>query len=124
MKCPKCQGELAQVEHQGVEIDRCSTCNGLWFDAFEHEELKSLSGSEAIDSVAPSSASPGTVTGNCPKCSVKMISMVVIGQPHISYESCGVCHGVFFDAGEFRDFREESFGEKLRSYFGVARGSG
>lgn len=123
MKCPKCQSELDQVEHQGVQIDRCSSCNGLWFDAFEHEELKALSGSEAIDVGPATNASTGTPTGPCPRCSVKMISMVVIGQPHISYESCGVCHGVFFDAGEFRDFREETFGEKLRSYFGAARAS-
>ena len=32
-----------------------------------------------------------------------------------------VCHGVFFDAGEFRDFREETFGERLRMIFGLAR---
>lgn len=123
MKCPRCQGELAQVEHQGVQIDRCPACSGLWFDAFEHEELKALGGSEAIDPGPSAGAVAGTPTALCPKCSVKMIGMVVIGQPHISYESCGLCHGVFFDAGEFRDFREETFGEKLRSYFGVARGS-
>ncbi len=47
--------------------------------------------------------------------------MVVAGQPHIAYESCGFCHGVFFDAGEFKDFREETFGEKLRASFGLAK---
>ena len=53
-----------------------------------------------------------------------MFQMVVAGQPHIAYESCGVCHGVFFDAGEFRDFREETFGERLRATFGLARAKG
>ncbi|MBA3486854.1 MAG: zf-TFIIB domain-containing protein, partial [Lysobacter sp.] len=107
MNCPKCNNELAPVEYQGVLIDRCSGCNGLWFDAFEHEELKALGGSEAIDIGASSSqASTGHAAGLCPRCSVKMIDMVVAGQPHISYEACGVCHGVYFDAGEFRDFRE------------------
>ena len=124
MRCPKCDSDFEQLQHDGIEVDRCKSCKGLWFDTFENEELKALGGSEAIDS--------GTTTANqenrsgaglCPRCSVKMINMVVVGQPHIAYESCGVCHGVFFDAGEFRDFREETFGEKLRATFGVVRAS-
>lgn len=50
-----------------------------------------------------------------------MIDMVVAGQPHIAYESCGLCHGVFFDAGEFRDFSGETFDERLRATFNLAR---
>jgi Zn-finger nucleic acid-binding protein len=125
MNCPKCNATLDTIQHAGVEIERCSGCAGLWFDAFEHEELKQLAGSEAIDAgSATAPAGDGGVPGQCPKCSVAMIRMVVAGQPHISYESCGVCHGVFFDAGEFRDFREETFGETLRDYFKLARKSG
>jgi Zn-finger nucleic acid-binding protein len=32
-----------------------------------------------------------------------MIRMVDRHQPHIWYESCPVCFGVYMDAGEFRD---------------------
>jgi len=124
MKCPKCDSDFEQIQHDGVEIDRCKGCKGLWFDTFENEELRDLGGSEAIDS-GNTSGDKGHTSGAapCPRCSVNMINMVVAGQPHIAYESCGVCHGVFFDAGEFRDFREETFGEKLRATFGVARAS-
>jgi Zn-finger nucleic acid-binding protein len=123
MNCPKCSSAMAPIRHGEVEIDRCTSCQGLWFDAFEHEELKELRGAEQIDAVVPTAtavaAPPREV--ECPRCSVAMIHMVVAGQPHIAYESCGVCHGVYFDAGEFRDFREETLGERLRHYFGVAR---
>jgi Zn-finger nucleic acid-binding protein len=114
MKCPKCDGELVSSKFEDVEIDRCRGCKGLWFDAFEHEELTRREGSQAIDREGPAKAVAGG-SKLCPRCSVKMIDMVVAAQPHIKYESCGVCHGVFFDAGEFLDFREETLGETLRA---------
>ena len=123
MKCPKCDGEFRQFKHQEVEIDRCTSCKGLWFDAFEHEELKALPGSEAIDAApATAAARKGQGSGLCPRCSVRMIDMVVASQPHIAYESCKVCHGVYFDAGEFRDFKEETFNETLRAILRAMRG--
>ena len=122
MNCPKCNAAMNTVQHEGVEIERCSGCAGLWFDAFEHEELKELTSSASVDSApAESSSSHAGGTGACPKCTAKMIQMVVASQPHISYESCPTCHGVFFDAGEFADFRDETFSEKFRDYFKLAR---
>lgn len=121
MKCPKCDSELKPLTHQSVEIERCSGCGGLWFDAFEHEELKRLGGSEKIDYSTKTTVPPGAGSGRCPKDQQPLFVMVVAGQPHISYESCGVCHGVFFDAGEFKDFKEETFGERLRAVFGIAK---
>jgi Zn-finger nucleic acid-binding protein len=121
MICPKCEATMHPIQHDGIEIDRCSGCQGLWFDAFEHEALKALQGSESIDSAATAAPTTSKAIASCPRCRVAMIGMVVAGQPHIAFESCGVCHGVYFDAGEFRDFREETFGEKLRNTFGLAR---
>jgi Zn-finger nucleic acid-binding protein len=43
-----------------------------------------------------------------------MVRMVDAAQPHIWVESCPVCHGTFFDAGEFTDFKEHRIGEILR----------
>ena len=121
MKCPKCNAELKPLEHQHVEVDRCSGCGGLWFDAFEHEELRELDGSERIDWSSKTTVPVGAGSGECPRDGQRLFAMVVAGQPHIAYESCGFCHGVFFDAGEFKDFREETFGEKLRASFGLAK---
>ncbi|WP_296249676.1 zf-TFIIB domain-containing protein [uncultured Stenotrophomonas sp.] len=120
MQCPKCNSELKPITHGDVEIDRCSGCGGLWFDAFEHEELKQLDGSERIDYSPKTTVPPNTGAGKCPKDQQPLFAMVVAGQPHISYESCGFCHGVFFDAGEFKDFKEETFAERFRALFGLA----
>lgn len=39
MKCPKCGHDLKTESYSGVEIDRCTFCEGIWMDAGELEEL-------------------------------------------------------------------------------------
>jgi Zn-finger nucleic acid-binding protein len=39
LRCPKCQGALAEITHEGVQVDRCTQCNGVWLDAGELERL-------------------------------------------------------------------------------------
>lgn len=31
-RCPKCAGELIPVPYRGVELDKCSRCQGVWLD--------------------------------------------------------------------------------------------
>jgi uncharacterized protein len=116
MQCPKCGHPMETVSFKGIEVDRCTLCKGLWFDLLEHERLKAMPGSEAIDAGDPG---VGTVFNrddriHCPRCSGAMIRMVDAEQPHIWYESCGSCHGVFFDAGEFTDYKQHTAGDLFR----------
>ena len=37
--CPKCDGSLKEITFEGVQIDRCTKCNGVWLDAGELERL-------------------------------------------------------------------------------------
>ena len=39
MKCPKDGTDLHTVKLQNLDVDRCVTCNGTWFDAGEMEQL-------------------------------------------------------------------------------------
>ena len=39
MKCPKCGFDLITVTLHGVELDQCTNCHGLWFDAGEAEAM-------------------------------------------------------------------------------------
>ncbi len=39
MRCPKCGMELKEISFRGVQVDRCFSCNGTWFDAGEIEKL-------------------------------------------------------------------------------------
>ncbi len=39
MRCPKCGATLEAEAYHGIEIDRCTECDGIWFDAGEAELL-------------------------------------------------------------------------------------
>ena len=39
MKCPKCGYDLITGEWHGVQVDQCTHCHGIWFDAGEAETL-------------------------------------------------------------------------------------
>lgn len=45
MRCPKCGMELKEVVFKGVRIDRCTSCNGVWLDNGELEQLAGSDGS-------------------------------------------------------------------------------
>ena len=123
MKCPKCKAQMRTVEHGGITVERCSGCSGLWFDMLEREHLRVIEGSEAIDI---GSAETGRIYNqkehiDCPACKARMVGMVDRDQPHIWYEACPSCYGVFFDAGEFRDYKEKTVLDFFRDLFGKAR---
>ena len=35
MNCPKCRSEIHEMKFEGVEVDFCSSCKGIWFDKDE-----------------------------------------------------------------------------------------
>jgi uncharacterized protein len=39
MKCPKCGHDMAEEDLAGVRVDRCSFCEGLYFDAGELDRV-------------------------------------------------------------------------------------
>jgi len=98
------------VEFGTIEVDRCTNCKGIWFDMLEAEHLKELKRSETIDTGDSKVGKEYNKIDriDCPKCAAPMIRMVDAGQPHIWYEGCTICYGLFFDAGEFTDYKEEN----------------
>ena len=116
LTCPKCGSEMDKDKFRAIEIDRCSGCRGLWFDNLEHEKLKLLEGSESIDDGDPALGKRYDKVDRikCPICHTRMVRMVDARQRHIHYESCPACSGVFFDAGEFADFKKEDWLDRLR----------
>ena len=39
MLCPLCKIELRMMDRQGVEVDYCPTCRGIWLDRGELDRL-------------------------------------------------------------------------------------
>jgi Zn-finger nucleic acid-binding protein len=44
MLCPNCDAELKLSERQGVEIDYCPKCRGVWLDRGELDKILERSG--------------------------------------------------------------------------------
>lgn len=42
MSCPKCGMKLVEIDFKGISVDKCSSCDGIWLDAGEFEELSKL----------------------------------------------------------------------------------
>jgi PAT family beta-lactamase induction signal transducer AmpG len=118
MRCPKCRDDMEQLDVGGVEIDRCTTCHGLWFDEGELQKLKDKSVAAEIDIGDPSTGKVHNTNDRyrCPRCGGSMIRMVDQQQPHIWYEECSACHGSYFDAGEFRDLTTVSISDFFKRF--------
>ena len=124
MRCPKCDSAMERVMHESIEIDRCTLCKGIWFDAMEKEDLVALEGSGSIDvgTAARGRRYDKMREAQCPRCSVTMTPMVDTEQTHIHFEACPSCSGTFFDAGEFRDLKEFTVLERLVAKLRALRG--
>ena len=52
---------------------------------------------------------------NCPICGKQMEHVKDAYRPHIGYEVCRE-HGMYFDAGEFTDFKNHTLWEKMTKF--------
>ena len=111
MNCPKCSDGMEKVSQGGIEVDRCRGCGGIWFDLLEREKLAAQRGSARIDTGDPDTGEEFDEVDrvDCPVCHTRMIRMVDADQPHVRYGACKVCNGVFLDAGEFTDYKKETW---------------
>ena len=116
MECPKCQANMEEVTYgRNMTVDRCSNCKGIWFDVGEAEVLKGKWMSEFVDSGDPEMGKEFNkiVDVDCPRCGKKMDKIADPKQSHIWYEACPE-HGMYFDAGEFTDYKYETLLDKFR----------
>lgn len=116
MECPKCHAAMEEVTYgRNMTVDRCTNCKGIWFDIGEAETLKGKWMSEFVDSGDPEVGKEYNKIEDvdCPRCGKQMAKVSDPKQPHIWYEACEE-HGMFFDAGEFTDYKYETLLDKFR----------
>ncbi|MDH3345796.1 MAG: zf-TFIIB domain-containing protein [Kiritimatiellaceae bacterium] len=123
MNCPKCAKEMKQTKYKNVEYDQCKGCGGLWFDALEAEDLVEMRDAAQIDTgdVKKGSELNKKRLISCPVCNIQMAKTHDREQPHIQLETCLKCNGAFFDAGEFKDFCEETFMDRIKDWIAIRR---
>ncbi len=127
MDCPKCNAAMNERSLgtlQGrVTFDQCSSCKGFWFDTGEAEKLKDTWRPDFIDSGDPDEGRELNKVRdvNCPRCGEPMDKVSDPKQRHIQLEACRE-HGVFMDAGEFRDYKNETLMDIFRGAVSLIRG--
>jgi Zn-finger nucleic acid-binding protein len=116
LQCPKCNHGMLEVTHGEIVIDRCTNCHGLWFDEDEAHHLRKLEDSHVLDTGDPVEGwkMDSRADINCPRCGKEMEKTADSKQKHIWYEICHD-HGMFLDAGEFKDLKDESLLDWFRS---------
>ena len=105
MICPVCRSDMIVVEHNRIELDYCTRCHGVWFDAGELEMLLASLKMENPDLFLGNILSSAEVTSSekkrkCPICRQKMKKTIVGEQPKILIDVCQRGDGLWFDGGE------------------------
>ena len=114
---------MEPINYEGTEIDRCSICNGIWFDAGEVEQLRNVKAAKEIDTGGKEVGKQLNPIDNyqCPRCGGAMKKMVDPDQRHIWFETCRECNGSFFDAGEFKDLSEHTISDLFKDLTAAER---
>jgi hypothetical protein len=101
--CVKCNSILDRATFEGLEIDLCPKCGGLWLDRGEITRTAKLPTEELArlrTLLTGRSGPPPVPTENkapCPACPGSL-NEVMLGDVHVDY--CNKCHGLFLDKGE------------------------
>ncbi len=106
MLCPKCDGEMNQVNTDPVSIHRCNDCQGLYFEQLTQNMVDSLVTCTGVDTgdAEKGAEYDDVVFVDCPNC-FRMMDQRVADEPHrIRFEVCPSCYATFLDAGEFRHY--------------------
>ena len=105
MNCPACKGIVVVVEYERIELDYCTNCSGVWFDAGELEllaERLSLDGETLLlrDIMGLPDDKVPEKPRRCPVCGKKMIKVHVGDDPRVLLDVCPRQDGIWFDSGE------------------------
>lgn len=120
MICPACKSDMIVVEHNRIELDYCTSCQGVWFDSGELELLL-----ESVNLEAPGMFLNNILTSpearssekkrKCPICNQRMQKTTIGQRAEILIDVCQQGDGLWFDSGEvdhlMRLLAEESAGK-------------
>jgi uncharacterized protein len=100
MDCPVCREPLIVAEREGIELDVCPWCHGLWFDAGELALLsEKLGRSLGVTEGSLERAQPSEKLRDCPRCDRAMDKVMLGASPRVVLDRCAG-HGLWFDRGE------------------------
>jgi Zn-finger nucleic acid-binding protein len=96
------------IEYRKIELDFCTTCKGVWFDAGELDLLLEAGGlKEGKQNLKDVLRLPDAITSEkkrrCPICTVNMKKVRIGGEKGVMIDACINHDGLWFDGGEVAD---------------------
>ena len=105
MECYKCHSEMTRKGLDGVLVDACPVCEGVWLDGgelemLEHHEHKTvkelrIEARKEIDSEKKRLVSASRM---CPRCQSEALHEKIVAG--VELDVCSSCGGMYFDWGE------------------------
>ncbi|MHC4887216.1 MAG: TFIIB-type zinc ribbon-containing protein [Planctomycetota bacterium] len=117
MECIKCGGETTTVNHQGIELDQCSHCSGIWFDLGELEEVLEQGELAELKNRIDNNQAHDEKESPCPRCGGegRMVPVVQIDKGfHI--DTCTCCYGHWLDGGELEKLKGQGLFEAITNW--------
>lgn len=115
MECPGCQYDMSEHELDGVMIDECKRCGGVWLDAGEAEELvkKAPTPREALQKKKlellrqwqVAALNPRETDRGCPRCPAPLMRVNYKDIPGLQIDKCKDDCGMYLDKGELEKVR-------------------
>lgn len=105
MRCPVCKVPMIIVEHDRIELDYCTRCMGVWFDAGELELLVESTGMDSTEFnmqkiLSLPEKKVKESTRKCSLCRKKMKKVAIGSSPEVIIDACVLGEGLWFDSGE------------------------
>jgi len=109
--CPDCNLALTARDFQGITIDTCPKCAGIFFDEGEVNQLKGkgLQAMEELeDAIVPEEQHEATADKFrlCPNCKDSMDKFRYMYHSDVVLDECGQCGGIWVQDGELGRMRE------------------
>ena len=111
-KCPNNCGSLSNATYDGVELETCKKCRGIWLSygkltiivRTKEREWPAATVEKVLASLRRSNVPPLGEDRDlhCPTCGVELDEVNYQGTSNIIVNPCPHLHGVWLDAGELR----------------------
>jgi len=105
-KCPRCMALLVEKEADGLKIDQCSSCFGIFLDENELSKIKDNPDSlKKIDTAVSGSSCSQAAAGEdkpiaCIRCKAEMEKVNFSYTSGIFIDYCPLCRSIWLDDSE------------------------
>lgn len=103
MLCPVCKNPMIVLELEQIEVDYCTSCEGVWLDTGELELLLETDEERnRLINLFKEAADVKEKSYNCPICGKQMRKSEIGEKGKVVVDKCKKNHGIWFDKGELQ----------------------